>query len=221
MIGAASRFALPAVALLGVGTLGFVIGSLPADAGAQPERNQKRQGHQSGADMMAMMQRWEEHRAISEHHEELHDTAGVWLVESTHWMDPAAPPERSQMIAQITPIMGGLFMHETITGVIDMGTPAAWAGTSITGYDNAKGRHVFVWFDSMNSSITLGYGDATGPDSYAFEYEMYDPMTGEMRPMRNTVERVSDDEMVFEMYTKKDAGADWFRTLKLEYARQE
>lgn len=171
-------------------------------------------------EMMEAMTRWQEHAEINEHHKHLQKGEGSWLVQSKWWQGPGAPPEENAMISQIRPIMGGHFMLEEMSGLMEMapGQQTPWNGMAITGYDNHKEQYVFVWFDNMTSSIMMGYGDQTGRHEWTYEYDAYDPMVGAEVSRKNVITEKNDNEQVFDMYTKQPDGS-WFKNMEMTYLR--
>lgn len=206
------------LALLLASGAGFVLGSSATDAGAasaQPSDTLT----PMPTEMMAMMKRWDEHRAVSDEHKHLHAHQGTWLVTGKFWMNPAAPPQEYQMMAESTPIMNGLFVQEQMGGILDMGAgPSPWSGMSISGYDNTQDRYVFVWFDSGSSSMTMGHGEQTKPDEWRYEYDMFDPMAGATVPYTHTIQMVSADKSVMTQ-SRKGPDGSWVKTMELVYTR--
>ncbi|GAB4550914.1 MAG: hypothetical protein Tsb0013_12860 [Phycisphaerales bacterium] len=167
-----------------------------------------------------MMERWMEHAELRPEHAAMQKNAGTWLVSAEYRMAPGAPPEESVMIAQIRPVMGGRFMIEDISGVMETapGQQAPWSGMAISGYDNRLEKHTFVWFDSAGTSMTTGYGDQTGPNEWTYEYEMYDPMVGAVTQRKNVITVTAPDRHTFDMHTKQPDGS-WFKNMTMEYTR--
>ncbi len=212
---------------------GFILGSsTPAATGAamqaEHQRGQDHDEHTHSDDgmggmppeMQEMMQRWAEHAELTDNHKAMHDQAGTWLVKSQWWMGPGAPPEESMMIAQIRPIMGGRFMLEEMSGLMEQapGQMVPWAGMAITGYDNHLEKNSFVWFDNTGTSLTTGHGEKTGRNTWTYEYDMYDAMMGAEVTRKNVITKKTANEHVFDMFTKMPDGS-WFKNMRMTYTR--
>jgi hypothetical protein len=208
--------------LRGVALLAFIAGASFAVGSLSTGQAAAQSGDRAGMsdDMMKQMQAWQQHMELTEHHKQMHKSAGIWLVEGEFWSGPDGPSQTTHMTATISPIMGGLFMEETLSATMDMGGPMMpWMGRSILGYDNARDEHVFVWVDSTSSSVTTGYGTKNVSGELVFEYEMYDAMAGTMIERKNVIREQSDDRVVFTMYSRGDMGDDWWKNMELVYTR--
>lgn len=204
---------------------GFIVGSSTPDADAARLQSDRHQDSdhampEMSPEMAQMMERWAKHSEITKQHEALQKSEGSWIVNSSWWMGPGAPEESHTFMATIRPIMGGRFMLEEMSGLMEMapGQMTPWHGTAITGYDNHKEQFSFVWFDNTGTSLTIGYGDQTGRNEWTYEYEAYDPMMGAPTQRKNVITRTSDDQHVFDMYTKMPDGT-WFKNMRMTYNR--
>ena len=80
-----------------------------------------------------VMEAWAKVATPNEHHAHLARMAGTWKVHGKYWMQPGAPPTKSEGKAQNQMIMGGRFLQTEYTGDF-MGE--TFVGMGIDGYDN-------------------------------------------------------------------------------------
>ena len=95
-------------------------------------------------------------------HERLAERAGTWVVRGRVWAEPDAAARTFDGISELTMIMGGRYLYETIEGDT-MGAP--FYAMSITGFDNAVRRFVQTRIDSLGTGIARfegSYDDRAG-----------------------------------------------------------
>lgn len=141
---------------------------------------------------------------------------GEWEVRSEFWMMPESDPQVTVSTARTTPIMGGRYLREDVTGSF-MGRE--WQGMSLTGYDNALGEYTYLWIDDMGTGMASGtgtYDPAT--KTYTYFGEMTDAMEQAMLRTKSVITMQSDDRHVFEMFGEAENG-EWLRMMRLTYER--
>ena len=208
------------VACAATAAAGFILGSSADSSSASIALQEGMQD--MPPEMLEMMQRWESLGEIRPEHKEMHDSAGTWLIESEWYMAPGAPPEEQLMMAKIRPIMGGRYMYEEISALMQNpdGTQSPWTAVAISGFDNRLGKHSFVWIDNTGTSMTIGYGDQTAPNEWTYEYSAYDMMVDEMVERKNIVNKLGPDSHTFEIHTKMPDGT-WFKNVLMNYSRAQ
>lgn len=209
-----------AIACVATAAAGFIIGSSAEPSSASIALQEGMQD--MPPEMLAMMERWESLGELRPEHEAMHDSAGTWLIESEWFTAPGAPPEEQLMMAKIRPIMGGRYMYEEISALMQNpdGTRSPWTAVAISGYDNRLAKHSFVWIDNTGTSMTVGYGDQTAPDEWTYEYSAYDMMADAMVERKNIINKLGPDSHTFEMHTRMPDGT-WFKNMEMSYSRAQ
>lgn len=149
-------------------------------------------------DSAAQQKAWEEYMTPGETHKMMATDVGTWKCEAKMWMDPSAPPEVSQMTAEVKMKYGGRFQESTYKGMV-MGMP--FEGTATMAYDNAAKKIVSTWYDNMSTGIMVLTGDYN-PSTKTVEIagESMDPMTRKMKKTRETFTIVDQDTRKMEMF---------------------
>lgn len=133
-----------------------------------------------------------------EHHGHLKQFEGSWKAKTTMWMDPAAPPETSEGTMVNKWVLGGRFLHQEFKGTF-AGQP--FEGMGLWGYDNAKGKYVATWSDTMGTMIMMIEGKCDGGGkSWEMSGQMWDPMTKKDMKFRETLKVDSPTKHTFTMY---------------------
>jgi len=194
-------------------TLIVVLASLsfaPALRAAEPPKPTPEQ--------QAMMEAWDKAGRVGPEHAQLaKQLVGTWSTRQSMWMDEKSPPQVSSGRAVHTAILGGRQIRFEFKG--DVGG-APFEGTGLMGYDNAAGRYVGTWADTMVTGIVVGDGqyDAS-KHTYTMHNRMSDPMhPGKQTTMRETLQVVDADHLVQEMF--ESHGGKEVRTLRIEYTRE-
>ena len=178
------------------GILGLALLALPvaAQEPAQPA------APEMSAEEKEMMEKWQKASTPGAPHADMAATAGTWQVDSTWWMSPDAPPEKSTGTAVRTMELGGRVLVERFSGSM-MGQPFEGLGTS--GFDNVSGEWWGTWTDNMGTGMMAMTGKCVDRKcDMSGSYN--DPMTGGKKWMRMVSEHGADREMHL-MY---DKGAD-------------
>ena len=172
---------------------------------------------EAGADeqkkMMEAMQRAGEVRA---EHKQLDVFTGEWKATTTMWMDPKAPPQKTEGKTHTESKFGGRFVEMHYEGTFE---GQAFSGEGFMGFDNLKGKFFNTWIDSMSTGFWLAWGtyDAASK-SYTFHGSMDDPMAaGTQVKVREVVHVVDPKHYTFEWYeTRKGKEA---KTMEIAYAK--
>lgn len=154
--------------------------------------------HAQESDSAMAMQRWQAYMAPGPAHEQLAKHAGEWTWESTMWMAPDAPPQKSAGTMSGRMIMDGRYLVEDWNGVVN-GMP--FQGHGMTGYDNAKGQYFDTWVDNFGTGVMTSWGtldEAT--HTTTMNGSAMDPIAGKEQPVRSVTKEVDDDNFVLEMY---------------------
>jgi hypothetical protein len=193
---------------IAVTALALAVLAAPAFAqeGAAPEMSPEEQ---------AMMEAWQKAMAPGPQHAQLAVSAGHWNVESTWWMKPGGPPEKSTGTAERTMILGGRVMVEKFQGsMMDM----PFEGMGMTGYDNVSQKWWGTWMDSMGTGMMATTGTCEG-SKCEFTGSYNDPMTGGTQTMRMASEHAADREKMV-MYGPGPDGKE-YKMGELVYTRKK
>ena len=171
-------------------------------------------------DFMANLQAY---RTPGRQHKEMAKHAGTWDMTAKMWMDPDAPPQASEYVATMQPIMGGRYMLESVEGKPgDMMPDMTYRGMNIMGYDNHKQVYTYAWFDNMGTGIFTGEGSANA-DGSVITYMSQAPdleNPGQMKPVKSVTRNVNEDKIIFEMYEIDDDG-EWWKNFESVYTRAD
>jgi hypothetical protein len=164
----------------------------------------------------AMMEAFQKMGEIRAEHKQLAWFNGKWTTQTTMWMDPSAPPEKSTGTAAFTPVWDGRYVHMTHEGSA-MGQ--AFHGQGFMGFDNLKGKYFTSWMDSMSTGLwtALGTYDAA-TKTYTYVGRMEDPMQPTtIVPIRAVSRIVDDQHFAFEWHETRDGKET--KTMQIDYAR--
>lgn len=163
--------------------------------------------------MMDAMQRAGEVRA---EHKQLGYFVGDWDVTTSMFMDPKAPPQKSEGKAHIESLFGGRYIRTKFEGNYAGQT---FNGEGLMGFDNTTGKFFNTWIDSGSTGISLAWGayDAASK-SYTFRTEMDDHMKpGTKSPVREVVHIVDATHYTFGWY-ETHAGKE-AKTMEIAYSK--
>jgi hypothetical protein len=203
-----------------------VVLALAPPALAQEPAEEHPPGHEHGHEMpagqpemspelQAMMAAWEKAMTPGAPHAALAESAGEWEFSGRFWMEPGAPPMESSGTASRSMLFGGRVLEEKVSSTF-MGQ--AWEGLGLTGYDNVSGEYWSVWTDSMSTGVMLATGTCAEGGSCTFAGSYNDPMTGQPKPVRMTMEQAEGRE-IFRMYEAGPDGTDRM-SMELVYTRR-
>jgi hypothetical protein len=169
-------------------------------------------------DSAAMMKAWQEYATPGETHKMLAMDNGNWTTESTMWMRPGDPkPTKTTMTATSKMILGGRYQEATYSGMM-MGQP--FEGKSTVGYDNASKKIVSTWVDNMGTGIMYMTGSYDGTSkTMELKGDCTDPMTGKVKPIRETFTIVDDNTRKMEMFDT--ANGKEFKSMEMTMTRKK
>ena len=151
-----------------------------------------------------MMKAWEAYATPGAAHKVLASDDGTWTEEMTIYMAANDPnPTKATMTAESKMILGGRYQQTTHKGTM-MGMP--FEGIGLVGYDNASKKIVSTWMDNMGTGIMYMSGAYDGSSNkMELKGEITDPMTGKVKPCRETFVIVDQNTRKMEMF---DIGPD-------------
>jgi len=153
-----------------------------------------------------------------EHHAVLERLAGTWNVEILFWPAAGAEPVKTVGMVVNEMIMDGRFLESRFKGTID---GRSFVGTGHEGYDDARGKYVSTWIDSLSTGMAYAEGAPTeNPNVIVTRGTTADPATGAIRKTKNVTTIRSASVYTFEMFESAD-GEDWTNTMKIVYTRIE
>lgn len=164
--------------------------------------------------MMDAMQRMSE---IRPEHKQLDYFVGDWNSTTTMWMDPKAPPQKSEGKSHTESLYGGRYIAMHYEGTFE-GQP--FTGESFFGFDNLKGKFFSTWIDSMSTGFWLAWGSYdAATKTYTFHGEMDDPMkAGAKIAVREVMHLTDPNHYAFEWY-ETHAGKE-AKTMQIEYSKK-
>ena len=164
--------------------------------------------------MMDAMQRMGEVRAEQK---QLDYFVGDWSATTTMWMDPKAPPEKTEGKTHTESLYGGRYIEMHYQGTFQ-GQPLT--GEGFLGFDNLKGKFFNTWIDSMSTGFWLAWGSYDAANkTYTFHGEMDDPLKPATKfAVREVVHVVDPSHYAFEWYETR-AGKE-AKTFQIEYSKQ-
>jgi len=185
----------------------FAGAAFAQEKGAAPQMSKEQQ------EMMAAMERM---GAVLPQHKQLEYFVGDWKATSTLWMDPKAPPVKSEGKSSAKAIFGGRYIETTYDGSM-MGQP--FSGKGVMGHDNLAGKFVNTWMDSMSTGVWISYGSYDkAQNSYTFHGKMDDPMkAGSKVDVRAVVKITDPTHYAFEWY--ESHGGKENKTMQIDYVK--
>ena len=195
---------LPTAAL--AAALALSLGASAAEKAA-PQTTKEQQ------EMMAAFQRMGE---VRPEHKQLDYFVGDWTSSTSMWMDPKAPPQKSEGKAHTQSIFGGRYIEVTMEGAMN---GEKFNGRGLMGYDNIGGKFFNTWMDDMSTGYWLAYGTYDkATNTYTFHGSMDDPMkAGSKVAVREVMRIVDPKHYVFEWYETR--GGKEAKTLQVDYAK--
>jgi hypothetical protein len=184
--------------------------------GHHEHEGHEHEGHEMSPEEQAMMAAWMHAMTPGEPHAFLARQAGSWTFTGRFWLSPGAEPMESPGTVERTMILGGRVMQERVQSSF-MDQP--FEGLGLAGYDNVTGEYWSTWTDSMGTGVMTATGacDQAGHCTFAGSYN--DPMTGQAKNVRMTLE-ASEGSEVFRMFEPGPDG-DEFMSMELVYTRLE
>jgi len=170
----------------------------------------------SGNDQKAMMEAMQRMGEVRAEHKQLDYFAGEWKTMTTMFMDPKAPPEKSEGKSHVESKFGGRYIEMHYEGKFQGQT---FNGEGLIGFDNLKGKFFNTWIDSMSTGMWLAWGTYDGASkTYTFHGSMDDPIAaGTQIKVREVIHAVDPKHYTFEWYeTRKGKEA---KTMQIDYAK--
>lgn len=169
-------------------------------------------------DEEAMMKAWMMYMTPGDAHKMLAADNGTWKQESTMWMGPDAPPQKSSMTATNQMIMGGRYQESVSKGTVN-GMP--FEGRSVVGYNNASKTFQSTWIDNMGTGVMYMESSPWDGKSKVIEFKgsMMDPMTGKETKVRELFTMVDDNTRKMEMFDSHDGKE--FKSMEIMMTREK
>lgn len=174
-------------------------------------------GEPSAEDRAAEQAAWMEYMTPGEAHARMARHAGEWEAAGRMYEDPAAPPMEMKGRATLKMILGGRYELQEYHGDF-MGMP--FEGMSITGYDNAVGKYVSSWIDSMGTGVMHMEGTADADGVITLAGTMVDPMKKAACPVRMVMKDGGPDSFSFEMWGNDRATGEMRKMMEMAYTRK-
>jgi hypothetical protein len=187
----------------------LVAAALLALTAGAPQADDKKP---AAPDMQAMMAAMMKHATPGEHHKLYEKLVGKWTYTGQFFMGDTPTPFAGR--AERKMILDGRFMTDHVFG----DPPMVFEGMGWSGYDNHKKKYVYVWIDSMTTSLMTGegtYDPAT--KTLTMTSEGFDPAAGAIIKGKDTTKFVSDDEVHHTFY--KVVEGKEIKTMEMKYQR--
>jgi hypothetical protein len=168
-------------------------------------------------DQQAMMDAMQRMGEVRPEHKQLAYFAGEWKATTTVWMDPKAPPEKSEGKTHAESKFGGRYIEMHHEGSF-AGQP--FSGEGLVGFDNLKGKFFSTWIDSMSTGMWLAWGSYDkASNTYTFSGSMDDPMkAGTQVKVREVIHPADDKHYSFAWYETRGDGKE-AKTMQIDYAK--
>ena len=165
----------------------------------------------------AGMQALTRHMAPGEPHQMMAQANGKWKTQTSLWMTPGQPPEKTEGTCVNSMLLGGRYQQSIYSGTM-MGMP--FEGIGVSGYDNTKKQYQSTWIDNMGTSISWFTGSYDAETKIMSQKgTMVDPMSGGDIHVRSTTRFEGPDRYVMEMYMKM--GDQEMKTLEIIHTRMK
>jgi hypothetical protein len=148
-------------------------------------------------------------------HARLAAMCGTWNVEMTFVLRPGAAGITSKAISTIKPLLGGLFVEETIEGTLN-GRPfttLAW-----TGFNTSTKQYEATRIASTNDARIAESG-TFDENANQFELKADYPLAGETWHQRTVIQQSSPDAMTASSYLSFGTVPEW-KGVEIKYTRQ-
>lgn len=163
-----------------------------------------------------MMKAWQAYMTPGDNHKYLEKFAGEWIAETTMWMYPGTPPDKSKGEVSAKMILGGRYLKSHMKGTM-MGMPME--GISITGYDNFQKKFNSMWIDSTGTGFYMSSGKLEG--NVRIETGEWDDITtGGKTHIKMVTKIVDDNKFIFEMYMSMPDNKE-FKSMEVVYTRKK
>ncbi len=183
---------------------------------AVADDNQAKRATPENQDQMAaMMKNLARYGTPDEHHAMLGTLAGTFQTEGTFHMAPGAPPITTRGTHTREWVLDGRFLLERSSAIMN-GSP--FGGLGLIGYDRFKDKFVFLWTDSMTTSVSLSHGQGDGK-TFVYHAEYDDAFTGQKLKHRNVLTIVDADHQTLEFFGIMPDKRE-FRVGKMSFSRK-
>ena len=162
------------------------------------------------------MEAWQAAATPGAEHKRMAAMAGDWVVDSSMWMAPGAPPMTSKGTSTCQMVLGGRYLIENYKSEF-MGE--AFEGMLIQGYDNLQKRNFNIWIDNLSTWPTIAMGQTNDKGVSEMGGVMYDLSTPAGRPFRQVIDASRVDATKFEMFDSTPDGSE-FRMMQMDYKRK-
>ena len=151
-------------------------------------------------------------------HKLLASMVGSWKFTAKLWSEPGKPPQEWDGTAERKMILDGRFLEEYVTATF-FGMP--FHGYGLNGYDNAQGKFVGTWMDTMSTGVStsVGTADPTGK-VITYDREEFDAMAKAKSKGRDVLHIEGDDKQVLEFYKALPDGKQ-FKMMEIVYTRKK
>ncbi|MEJ5261208.1 MAG: DUF1579 domain-containing protein [Ignavibacterium sp.] len=167
------------------------------------------------ASMDSQMKIWMDYMTPGPMHEMMAKHTGTWKMVSKMWMDPNSEPQVSEGTVDAEMILGGRYL-KMVAKFPFMGMQTE--GWSLEAFDNGKKEFINIWIDNMGTGVAISTGkfdEAT--KSIVYNGKMYDPVSGKDTDYKSISRMISDNEMIFEMFSNYDGKE--YKVMEIKYTR--
>lgn len=167
------------------------------------------------ASMDSQMKIWMDYMTPGPMHEMMAKHTGTWKMVSKMWMDPNSEPQVSEGTVDAEMILGGRYL-KMVAKFPFMGMQTE--GWSLEAFDNGKKEFINIWIDNMGTGVAISTGkfdEAT--KSIVYNGKMYDPVSGKDTEYKSISRMISDNEMIFEMFSNYDGKE--YKVMEIKYTR--
>lgn len=170
-------------------------------------------------DSATAMKNWMEYMTPGAMQQMLAASDGNWVGETSMWMSPDAPPEKTTLTATHEMILGGRYQVVTHKGTM-MGMP--FEGVSTTAYDNARKKFINTWIDNTGTGVMYLEGtwdEATKTITYTGKMVAAEMGDGTETGVKQVFTFVDATHQEFTMYMVDEAGKET-KTMEVKYTKQ-
>jgi hypothetical protein len=170
---------------------------------------------EQGMDMAAMMAAMAEAAAPGEHHEALKALEGIWSAQVRIFGGPE--PILARGVIQSEMVLGGRFLESRYKGEM---LGQQFLGIGLDGYDNATGKNVAIWLDTMGTMIMRFEGEASDDGKVRTMFgDVDDPVTGETKTVKVVTSILSAHRYTYEAWEKTGDG-EYTKTMEIIFSRE-
>lgn len=170
-------------------------------------------------DSATAMKNWMEYMTPGPMQQMLAASDGNWVGETSMWMSPDAPPEKTTLTATHEMILGGRYQVVTHKGTM-MGMP--FEGVSTTAYDNARKKFINTWIDNTGTGVMYLEGtwdEATKSITYTGKMVAADMGDGTELGVKQVFKFVDETHQEFVMYMVEEDGKET-KTMEVKYTKK-